>query len=857
MIQKNFTTEATESIEGSQRGDGDRLHVTPPRNHGASRRLSISVISVPSVVNAFLLLSVAMTASAVEDAGAAFQSRVQPLLTTYCTACHGVEKQKARISFAGPRTSERLAAEKDLWFRVLEQLDSHAMPPEEKKQPSERERATLVGWVRGDYTEMLLARQRKEGRSRLRRFSRNEYANTIQDLFGIRPTVGVDLPIDGRVGGYDKVAAALPLSASGAAGYFRMAEEQLKWVLRPLPKHQPATNLVTDFDPRRSVHAAAMESGQSPGHTLKLDDGTMVSFNSDLNSGRLDYPGARTPGLHRVRFSIYGYQTDKPLTCGIYAGHTDAYPQLVDLVGVVEAPPGKAAVVEAEIYLRTREFNDVGPISDKVRIVPFGIGVQVPKNSQASLCKGPGLAVQWMEIEEPERPLIGDRWLTADLPKALDDELRANPQVGLNGKGNGPQAKSTSREQFLSVMLATFRRIGSRLYRRDLTRAELEPLMDDLARQIDAGAPLAAVFLDHVTELMTAPEFLCVVEAPGQLSDFALASRLSYFLWSSTPDEALLDLARKGKLRDPKTLREQTERLLGDAKAKRFVDDFTDQWLGLRALDDTTPDSKLYPEYNDFIKLSSRMETRAFFRRMLSEDLSVRMLVASPWVLVNDQLAGLYGIPGVEGAQLRQVALPESSPYGGLWTQSAVMKVTANGTATSPVKRGVWVVERLLGMPIPPPPSDIKPVDPDTRGAKTLREQLALHSSKGSCTACHAKFDPYGFALESFDVTGRYRTAYREAKDQGWRDGLPVDCSGKAPDGRTFTGIAELRRMLAAQPEPLARGMARHLVTYATGAPVGALDQPAIEALVKGVGGEFGLRSLVHAVVQSELFRWK
>jgi hypothetical protein len=528
----------------------------------------------------------------------------------------------------------------------------------------------------------------------------------------------------------------------------------------------------------------------------------------------------------------------------------------VDLVGVVEAPPGKAAVVETTIYLRTRDFNELAPVSDKVRIVPFGIGVQVPKNSQASACKGPGLAVQWMEIESPERPLIGDRWLTADLPPVLNEELRANPQVVLPGK-NGQAAKSTTREEFLTVMLATVRRVGARLYRRDLSRSELEPLMNNVAAQIDAGTPLAAAFIDQMSELLTSPDFLCVIEAPGQLNDFALASRLSYFLWNSTPDEVLLDLARKGKLHDPKVLREQTERLLNDDKSKRFVNDFTDQWLGLRAIDDTTPDSKLYPEYNDFIKYSSTLETRGYFARMLKEDLSVRMLVASPWVLVNDQLAKLYGLSGVEGAQIRQVALPENSPYGGLWTQSAVMKVTANGTATSPVKRGVWVAERLLGNPIPPPPPNIKPVDPDTRGAKTLREQLALHSSKGSCTACHAKFDPYGFALESFDVTGRFRTAYREAKDNAWHDGLAVDCSGKTPDGGAFTNITELRKLLAAKPEPLARGLARNLVTYATGAPVTAIDQSAIEALVKSVGGQYGLRSLIHGVVQSELFRFK
>jgi len=225
----------------------------------------------------------------------------------------------------------------------------------------------------------------------------------------------------------------------------------------------------------------------------------------------------------------------------------------------------------------------------------------------------------------------------------------------------------------------------------------------------------------------------------------------------------------------------------------------------------------------------------------------------------------------VQGNALREVRLPVDSPFGGVWTQSAVMKVTANGTLTSPVKRGVWVAERLLGQTIPPPPPNIEPVDPDTRGAKTLREQLALHSKQGSCRACHAKFDPYGFALESFDVVGGYRTKYRAvdpdfaklppAERKGRSavlETLPVDCSGTMPDGTPFADIRELRKLLAADPAQLARGVTRHLLTYATGAPTTPIDQPAIDAIVaEAAAGDFGLRTIVHAVVQSAILRHK
>ena len=805
-----------------------------------------------------------------QDAALTFSTRVQPLLKTYCTECHAGAKPKAGIQLSGPRTADQLAAERDHWFRALDALEAGTMPPKDEKQPTPAERAALVAWLRGDFTNIFLNRQRAEGRSKLRRLSRTEYANTLFDLFGVKPPVGLNLPTDGRVDGYDKVAAALPLSASGAAGYFKMADDILARMLRPIPKTPPkatakprSPDLLDDvlgekkattntapaspFDPARTTRAIAFGSEQSKGHVLELPDGTKVSFNTDTTSGPLrGFNGPRHPGMHRLRLSVYGYQTDKPLPFGIYAGHTGAYPQIIELVAVLEAPPGKAAILETEIYLRTADLNDLAPIGDNFRLIPFGLGVPVPKNSQASACRAPGLAVQWVEIEDPELPLLGDRWLRADFRTALAGGLQ-------------------NRDVFIKAAEATFKRIAPRLFRRDLSADELAKLNLLFAERLDVGVTADNALRDCVVELMTAPDFLCIVEQPGPLNDFALASRLAYFLWNSTPDDALLDIARAGKLRDPKVLAAQTDRLLKDAKSSRFVDDFTDQWLGLRAIDDTSPDSKLYPEYakNDLLKRSSVQETRAFFRRVLDENLSVREFAAANWTFANASLAKHYGLPGITSLALQKVSLPADSAYGGLWTQPAVLKVTANGTYTSPVKRGVWVAERLLGISIPPPPPDIPSVEPDIRGAKTLREQLALHSSQGSCAACHAKFDPYGFALESFDVTGTYRKTYRVLNPERkagpwWTEGLPVDCSGKTPTGQTFADIRELRKAVAQNPAQLARGVTRHLVTYATGAPATRLDQPAIESIVTAAAkNNHGLRSLVHGVVQSELFRSK
>ena len=489
------------------------------------------------------LILIATPAFAADDAATVFKSRVQPILSAHCAKCHGAEKPKAKINLTGPRTLASLGGESNLWFRVQEQVEAGSMPPEGEKPLTPAERKALSGWVDGDLTRLLASVQQKEGRATFRRFNRMEYANTVYDLLGIRPPVVRDLPGDGRVDGYDKVSAALPLSAVGAEGYVRIAET----ILGRMMTNQRQSG--------RTFRLWAHPSEQSKGHILELEDGTMVSFNSDTTSGPLrpknpdgkfgGFPGPRIPGMHRLKISVYGYQTDKPLPFGIYAGHVWAYPQIVELLKVLEAPPGKPTVLETDVYLRTGWNSDL-PADDGIRLVPFGLGVPVPKNSQASACKAPGLAVQWVDVEEPELPLPGDRWLMADVPPAIQDAIR---------RGANFKASKLPRDEFLVAMRATFARLGARFFRRDLTEAELTKIEGSIAAKIDADGKLDTIIREELLALMTAPDFLCIVEQPGKLNDFALASRLAYFLWNSTPDDELLNIARQGKLSDAKVLR--------------------------------------------------------------------------------------------------------------------------------------------------------------------------------------------------------------------------------------------------------------------------------------------------------------
>ncbi|MBI1913263.1 MAG: DUF1592 domain-containing protein, partial [Planctomycetes bacterium] len=352
------------------------------------------------------------------------------------------------------------------------------------------------------------------------------------------------------------------------------------------------------------------------------------------------------------------------------------------------------------------------------------------------------------------------------------------------------------------------------------------------------------------------------------LNDFALASRLSYFLWSSMPDEELLTLADERKLGYPETLRKQVERMLKDPKAATFTENFVGQWLGLRDIDFTEPSHILYPEFDDMLKASMVKETHLFFDELLKNDLSLTNFVASEFTMLNGRLAKHYGIPGVDGWEFRKTPLPRDSHRGGVLTMASVLKVTANGTTTSPVTRGAWVLDRILGTPPPKPPADVPAIEPDIRGATTIREQLAKHRQVTSCASCHAKIDPPGFALESFDVIGGWRDNYRssgrgevvivDGRRMPYHKGPKVEPADVLPDGRRFRNIDEFKLLLLKDKDQLARALTEKLLTYATGAPPTLADRPEIEAIVRKLRDkDYGLRTLIHEIIQSKVFQNK
>jgi hypothetical protein len=504
----------------------------------------------------------------------------------------------------------------------------------------------------------------------------------------------------------------------------------------------------------------------------------------------------------------------------------------------------------------------------------------------------PAVAFRWMEIEGPlydDATAAGYRLLFGDLPlrKIADGKTGgvALPHVPRGDRRdtgrNAGQRIVPLDETTVEVVSPNPRADAERLlknfvaraYRRPTTGADSARFLALFDDRTQAGLSFTEAMIACYTAVLASPAFVFLDEQPGPLGDHALATRLALFLWNSEPDAALRARAARGELRRSDALRAETERMLADPRAHRFVEAFLDYWIDLRKMEETTPSTTLYNDYylDDALAEAALAETQLFFTELLRRDLPARNLIHSDFTFLNERLAVHYGVPGVAGAAMRRVALPPDSPRGGVMTQASILKVTANGTTTSPVLRGKWIVERILGLDIPPPPP-VAAVEPDIRGAVTIRQQLEKHRDNASCAACHRKMDPPGFALESFDIMGAWRDRYRavdadkpavpgrgkNGQPFEYHYGLPVDAAGELPDGRPFADVREFKRLLLDREADIARNLAKQLAIYATGAPVRFSDRAAIDAIVaESAKHGHGVRAIVHALVQSELFRSK
>ena len=568
---------------------------------------------------------------------------------------------------------------------------------------------------------------------------------------------------------------------------------------------------------------------------------------------------------------------DEPITIT-----AETPPRLLRKLGEFDATP-EPSVHELDVWLLTGEM--IRP--DAGRLFRSRPGSGRWQNPLAEKDGQPGVVFRWMEVEGPlydEWPTAGHKLLFGDLPMvtrkvdASTEEKRDRQSGRTNRFGDrrfspppGVEVTSKKPREDAGRLLREFIRHA---YRRPVNEtAELNRFLPVFRTALKKGNNFTDSMIAAYTAVLCSPEFICLEEKPGRLDDHALASRLSFFLWNSAPDDELRRCAAKNELHRPEILRAQTGRLLAHPKSRQFVDAFLDYWLDLRKMPATAPDAEIYSDYylDDLLSESAQAETQMFFAEMLRSDLPARNIVSSDFALLNEKLAAHYGLPQVQGVALKKTPLPRDTPRGGLMTQASVLKVTANGTTTSPVLRGAWIMERILGQKPPPPPPSVPAVEPDIRGAVTIRQQLDQHRNQESCAACHTKIDPAGFALENFDVMGGWRERYRAMGDRtpeqglaksgqkfAFHYGLPVDATGELPDGRKFTDVRELKQLLLTDERQIARNLARQLAIYATGAPVRFADRAQIEQILERASPSgYGARSLVHELVQSDLFRNK
>ncbi len=821
---------------------------------------------------------------------------IKTFVNNRCLDCHNQDVQKGGLDLSALKFDLGDAREFAVWVKVHDRVRDGEMPPPKSDQPTPQERAAFKNAL----TKALLTTEDAQlvptGRTVLRRLNRYQYENTVRDLLQ-SPWLQLRdmLPEDGQASGFNTVGEALDVSHVQMSRYLQAADYALRQTMASAAA-QPETKTKKYYTRDEGAFVGAYDVGPEVRSTFPVvgskadqehlkapfsvgdkdpkvrdEEGVGVVL-STYEPTEIRWTKFRAPvaGRYKLRFATntiwIGPKDEKrwwvPNYANISAGrrsepimvYGDRQPRLLRKLGQFDSTPdGK--VQEIDTWLLQGE--NIRP--DAVRFFRPRPGDM--RNPLATPEGQSGVSFKWMEVEGPlynSWPTAGHKTIFGDLPlKQVDKTVEVVPA---NARGDA--------ERLLRVFL-------QKAYRRPVTEADVSRFMPVIRRALDGGYSFPDAMIAGYSSVLCSPGFLYFDEKAGKLNAFALASRLSYFLWNTAPDEALLALAKSGQLLKPDVLRAQTNRLLDDERSGRFVEAFLDYWLDLRKINANDADVLLYPDYqlDDLLVDSGVQETRAFFAELLKKDLPAKSIVSSDWAMLNERLAQLYNVPGeINGVAIRRVQLPPDSPRGGLMTQASILKITANGTTTSPVLRGAWIMERILGEPSPPPPPGVAAVEPDIRGAVTIREQLDKHRSVASCASCHVKIDPAGFALESFDVMGGWRGNYRALGDGDGKfqkiagfgrngdrftfsQGLPVDSSGQLPDGRAFKDVRDLKSLLAGDDAKLARNLARQLLIYSTGAPVRFADRPKIEAIInRARPSGFGVRTLLHEIVQSELF---
>ena len=779
-------------------------------------------------------------------------------LEKHCISCHGPEKEKGDLRIDQLSRDFKLGADTHHWAEVIEQVNSGEMPPKKEKKPTQEEIAAFVSSLDARIKEGRAARMAARPPVAHYRLSRTEYQNTVYDLLGVRydPAKPGELNEDTRWHGFERIGSELSLSPSHVDRYYRAAELVLD---RAFP------NATSDARKLRKT-AAELRYGSGKDQQAVLDrfgikkplrwllfPGTVQNA---LSPNWLGKTGPEHSGLYKLRIQASGIRPIGGQTAHLSIGKRTGEETVDGLIEFdITAPEDKPQVYEFEVFLEMPTSLDFCVVATDV----------VDRRAGAAF-RGALGGRGYMFTHSSETVLLN--------PNA--------PQM-FDGKGNGlfstvildwvewqgplvSEAEKSRRKEVVppddatpEVVATHLQRFAERAWRRPVKREEIEQYLQSYREERDAGEKLADAYRVALQGVLTSRHFIYLVEgdpvARERLTDSELASRLSYFLWSSMPDDALFTAAKGGTLKGD-GLKKEVDRMLADGKASRFIDDFSRQWLQLHRVGMFPPDKKLYPTYDAWLEDSMRSEPVEFFREMFAKNLPIDGFIHSDWTVANARLCEFYGLPESKTGSFERVSLKPEDRRGGLLTMGAVLGLTSDGTRHRPVHRGVWLSEVVLGKTPPPPPANVPAIEPPTPQSPkaTLRQKIEAHAKDANCAACHTKIDPLGLAWDNYDAIGKWRT--REKVPAGVGEDPLINPAGLMPDGRAFKDATEFKQRLLEDRDKVARAFIEHLSTYGLRRALAFDDEEdlkAIEAEAKKNG--YRVKDIVRAVATSELMR--
>lgn len=834
-----------------------------------------------------------------------YEDTVQPFLDTYCIGCHGPDKQK------GDRRYDTLAndfSESDsitLWQDVADLLNLGDMPPEDEEQPSSGQRQQIVDWITDKLAVAYAEAKSTDRRTVLRRLNRDEYDRTVRDLLQLEPVL-VDptesFPPDETEENFNNIGSALVTSDFLLQGYLDAAEEYIEIASQVGPKPKVASyHFEAPFYTARNRWDGKDVAGEFQHIRKNTTDQDGFMWLENLEQGvpesgyyTLRFKAQAINRIYPYPEEIVGTRKSEPLRVDVIAGSRE-YGELEFRTSSDRKVAGFVIADEAPEWYETRVWLDKGyqprltfPNGpNRVKPIRKTLVRNYPDHFQDFIHNWtiPGDGLYPYPIEEAEQRRINAvaQKIATEVGKVLTTDGTSNKFNRRDGwaafyRGyegprirvfeielDGPRYESWPSPSYRALFgnyeptmanaRAILQRFASDAFRRPVSDEKLDVLHQLVQAKRDSGTSAFESLKIGFRAVLCSPDFLYLQEPEGALDDYALASRLSYFLWSNRPDEELLQLAAKGTLTNPKVLQAQTLRLLADERSKAFTETFTSRWLELYKLGTMPPSSKDFTSYYvDGLEISMRKETQAYFRHVLQENLPLKTFLDSDFTFVDGGLARLYGIEGVNGPELRKVSLKSNPRRGGLLGHASILTASANGIDTSPVIRGIWVLENILGTPPSPPPPDVEPLEPDIRGATTIRDQLDKHREVETCYECHRKIDPLGFALENFDPIGGWRERYPRGREQG----PPIDASGQLPNGERFDGIVEFKSALGQREDQFIRCLTEKILAYSMGRTLEFTDRPEVDRIIERTRASgSGLQDLALAIVQSEAFGTK